>query len=98
MGDTQENMEFIKSLSETIPLKSMGLQRHEADVKEGRIRIRPSACMHGLSNGSYFDTHLGKDPPFKPGVKIDLIMRTVNMEVVISKAQRVCFQVKTDVL
>lgn len=72
----------------------MGLHRHKTDVEEGRVRIGPAAHAHRLSSTQYSDTGLGKDPPFKPGVKTDLIMRTVNMEVVISKAQLVCFQVK----
>lgn len=76
----------------------MGLHRLKTDVKEGRVRIRPAAHAHRLTSAQYFDTGLGKDPPFKPGVKADLIMRTVNMEVVINKARLVCFQVKTDVL
>ena len=67
-------------------------------MTEGRVRIRPTAHAHRLSNIEYFDTSLGKDPPFKPGVKVNLIMRTVNMEIVVSKVQLVCFQVKTEVL
>lgn len=55
-------------------------------------------CTRAVRHIEYFDISLGKDPPFKPGVQVDLIMRTVNMEVVISKAQRICFQVETDVL
>lgn len=91
-------MVFIKPQSGTILLKSMGLHRHEPDVREGRVRIRPAARAHRLPSMQCFDTNLGKDPPFKPGVQADLIMRPVNMEVVISKAQLACSQVKTDVL
>lgn len=72
----------------------MGLHRQEPDVKS---QNQAHCTRTQAANMQCFGISLGKDPPFKPGLQADLIMRPVNMEVVISKAQLACSQVKTDV-
>lgn len=85
-------MVFIKFLSETILLKLMGLHRHETDVKEasgsGSLHAHTGCQVHHALTPIW-----GRIPHLNMELKLTII-RAVNIEVVISKAHQVCFQVE----